>query len=99
MRVRFHRLVQRDVDSALNHYAQEAGEQIAEAFFGAFEEIVGRALENPLRFHPWDSRLRRANMKRFPFHILYEKKSFGIYVWVCRHNKRHPHFGMGRLRR
>jgi len=31
-----------------------------------------RAAENPLRFHSVDKGFRRANLTRFPYHILYE---------------------------
>ncbi len=50
----------------------------------------------PTRHHLDASGLRRKNLKRFPFHILYEILSDLIRVMVIRHDRRNPEFGLRR---
>jgi plasmid stabilization system protein ParE len=95
-RVVFHRLVQRDMDGILQYYKVEASESVADRFYLAFLSLVEQALENPKRFHPTSSVLRRANIAGFPYHFLYRETEFGIRVLVLRHDRRHPSFGLKR---
>jgi hypothetical protein len=39
---------------------------------------------------------RRANLKRFPYHLLYELHPTSLRVVLVRHNKRHPQYGLPR---
>jgi len=72
-RVVFHRLVQRDMDGILRYYIEEAGESVADRFFGAFLALADKAVENPKRFHPISGQLRQANVPGFPYHFLYRE--------------------------
>lgn len=92
----FQRLVQRDVNDILRHYAEEAGEIVADRFFGTFLQIVEQALHHPERFHPVSPWLRRANLPGFPYHFLYRPMDAGIRVLVLRHDRRHPAYGLKR---
>jgi hypothetical protein len=38
------------------------------------------------RFHFADRALRRANMRRFPYHLLFRERSDGLRVIVVRHD-------------
>jgi hypothetical protein len=49
-----------------------------------------------LRFHPLDYGFRRANLKRFSNHFLYDIHPAFIRVMIVRHHKRHPDFGLDR---
>lgn len=60
-------------------------------------DIVAAAAENPNRFHTVDRNLKRANLKRFPYHILYDVSGETLRILVFRHNKRHPKFGLDRV--
>ena len=55
-----------------------------------------RSADNPLRFHLADRGFRRANLKRFPYHMLYEIRPDALRVMLVRHNKRHPDYGLRR---
>jgi plasmid stabilization system protein ParE len=58
--------------------------------------MLNRMVETPLHFHLVGNGFRRLNLRRFPYHVLYEAKDETIRVMIIRHNKRHPQFGMDR---
>jgi plasmid stabilization system protein ParE len=97
---RYHRLVQRDVNDAVAYYEEHASDAVADGFFEELLAAIEEAAENPTRHHflAGSKKLRRANLKRFPFHFLYEIRSGTIYIVVVRHHRRHPRFGMRRKR-
>jgi plasmid stabilization system protein ParE len=96
MIVRFHRKVRNEAAEAQDYYEQEAGPEIAERFLAALLSAVQRAAANPRHCHPLDHRLRRANLKHFPYHFLFEVRDGYIYIIVLRHHKRHPSYGLKR---
>jgi hypothetical protein len=93
--VKFHPLVQRDTVEALKYY-QEISGRLADEFNEEVRLTVEQAAANPLRFHLVDRGFRRADLRRFPYHILYEVRSNTLLVMHVRHNKRHPDYGMQR---
>jgi len=95
MEVVYHPLVRRDVQEALYYY-REISLGLAEEFHAELRDIINRAAENPSRFHQTDQGFRRANLKRFPYHLLYEVRPENLRVMLVRHNKRHPHYGLPR---
>jgi len=95
MEVAYHPLVRGDVIAILRYY-QKISLELANEFHDELRVTINRAAENPLRFHLADKGLRRANLTRFPYHVLYETRSDSIRVMIVRHNKRHPDFGTGR---
>lgn len=96
MEVRFHRRVQADVDEILRKY-NEISRQLGEDFFAEFQIGIGKVVENPRRFHFDRSGLRRCNLDRFPYHFLYDIHGEHIRIWVLRHERRHPNFGLERF--
>ena len=94
MRVGYHRLVEKDVAEILDHY-ERFSSRLAEDFREELKRIIDHAAGNPLRFHP-AGRYRRANLSRFPFHILYEIREDALRIMIVRHNKRDPLYGTGR---
>jgi plasmid stabilization system protein ParE len=95
MEVVYHPLVSRDVAEALTYYRQIAA-RLADEFHAELRATIDRAAENPLRFHLADQGFRRANLNRFPYHILYEVRPNDIRVMLVRHHKRHPQYGLPR---
>ena len=51
---------------------------------------------DPARHHPAGRGFRRANLPRFPYHVLYEIHAESLRIMHVRHNKRHPDYGMER---
>jgi plasmid stabilization system protein ParE len=93
--ITFHPLVKRDIIEALSYY-----HEISAALGGEFDHevrfVLSQLIGSPLRFHLVDQGVRRANLRRFPYHILYEVQAEKLRVMHIRHNRRHPDYGMGR---
>jgi toxin ParE1/3/4 len=94
MRIGYHPLVEKDVDEILDHY-EGLSVRLADDFRNELRRIIDKAAASPLRFPP-AGRYRRANLHRFPYHILYELGDNQFRIMIVRHNKRHPRYGTGR---
>ena len=95
MEVIYHPLVRADVEEALTYY-RKISPRLADEFHAELRNIISRAVENPLRFHQTDQGFRRANLTRFPYHLLYEFHTQCVRVMLVRHNKRKPQYGLPR---
>jgi plasmid stabilization system protein ParE len=84
-----------DIRDAAMHYA-EISERVLSSFWNELEAAVAAIEKNP-RSHHYDScGLRRANLRRFPYHMLYDIEDDTLCILVFRHDRRHPDFGIGR---
>ena len=95
MEVIYHPLVRGDVQQAQIYYLKISA-RLGDEFHAELRHTINRAAENPLRFHPVGEGFRRANLKRFPYHVLYEIRPECVRVMLVRHNKRHPQYGLPR---
>lgn len=95
MRLAYHPLVQSDVSGILRHY-DRISPRLGDEFWTELMRLVELVSSKPERFHFVDRGLRRANVSRFPYHLLFRERSDGIRVIVVRHNRRHPSYGTGR---
>jgi hypothetical protein len=93
---RFHRQVQGDLDQILRKY-YAVSPQLGDDFFAEFQIGVRKAVDNPGLFHFDRSGLRRCNLERFPYHFLYDIRGQSLRIWVLRHNRRNPGFGLKRF--
>lgn len=96
MEVVYHPSVKQDVIEALKYYA-EISPRLADEFEYEVRLFVSQAADNPHRFHLNERGFRRANLRRFPYHILYEARENFIRVMHVRHNKRHPDYNLERM--
>lgn len=97
MELRFHRKVQIDLNEALGYYSKISG-ILAEDFFAEFRIGLSRVHKNPRYFHFDASGLRRYNLERFPYHLLYDIRIEHVRIWVLRHDHRKYSFGTRRFR-
>ena len=72
--------------------------QLGEDFFAEFQIGLTKVSENPRFFHFDPTGLRRCNLERFPYHFLYDIRQNRIRVWVLRHDRRKPEFGLARFK-
>ena len=93
----FHRSVDADLRKILDHYENESGAKLADEFNEELQIRVNTVRENPTFFPRYRGEIRRANLKRFPYHFLYEVHMTTVWIFVLRHNKRNPSYGMRRL--
>jgi len=96
MTIRFHQFVQGDVNSILSHY-YSISDELAEAFWSELNLYLSKIEEDPLRYGLWrGTRFRRANLKQFPYLIIYENYPKLARILVVRHESRHPDYGLKR---
>lgn len=95
MKVVYNPCVQTDVSQALRRYDQ-ISPRLGDSFWAELMALIEQAAANPLRFTVYSEPLRRANLRRFPYHFLFRVVSDGIRITVVRHNKRHPSHGLSR---
>lgn len=93
--VRFHPKVQQDIDDALLYY-DNISESLADGFWCELQKAFQLIERYPERYHFDKCGLRRFNLKRFPYHLLYLILPDRIRIQVIRHNQRHPRYGRGR---
>lgn len=92
---RFHPHVRRDVSAALRYY-DSISDSLGDDFWAEFERICGELDDHPERFHFDPSGWRRANLRRFPYHLLFYQELDGVRVMTLRHHRRNPRFGLRR---
>ena len=90
-----HPLVQRDLREILDYYDQRS-DRAGDMLFAELEDALDTIERNPLRFHYMDHLRRRCNLRRFPFHLVFEVRGELVGVTVLRHHRRTPTYGLGR---
>jgi plasmid stabilization system protein ParE len=95
MVVNYHPLVRQDVLEAARRY-HEISPRLADDSTAELKRTIAQSAGNPLRFHLAQRGFRRANLKRFPYHFLYDVQPAAIRVMIVRHHRRHPDFGLDR---
>jgi plasmid stabilization system protein ParE len=96
MALTFHRLVQDDLRIVLRYYEEEGGQFLADRFFDELEQIIAKVAQHPTKFHLIDDEIRRANLRNFPYHILFRQLGDDVRVLILRHHKRRPNLGLRR---
>lgn len=95
--IRFHPRVRHDLQEAYAYYAT-ISDRLAEDFWNESSDSIKRIEANPEAHHFDVSGIRRCNVKRFPYNILFAILHDRIRIGVVRHNSRAPSFGVRRLR-
>lgn len=87
-------IAQRDVEDAVDHYLNEASEQVALGFIDALEQAYKHITRHPAtgstRYaHELDlPGLRSWPLKRYPFLIFYVEQTDHIDIWRVLHGQR-----------
>ncbi len=95
MRIVRHPGLADDIKEVALHYA-DISERVLNVFWGELDFVLDTIKKNPRRHHFASCGLRRANFKRYPYHILYEVADDHIMLLVLRHDRRHPDYGIER---
>lgn len=96
MRLDVHPRVYSDIDRIMERYERVATRQLADEFYAEVRRLMVAAARNPKRFAVRERDIRRANLTRFPFHILFRIVGETVRILVVRHHRRHPSYGMSR---
>jgi len=92
----FHKLVQQDVSSALSYYGAYS-ERTEERFWKDLDKAFTRIGRYPADQHFDTSGLRRVNLEKYPYHVLYDVFQDKPRIWAVRHDKRKSSFGTRRF--
>lgn len=95
MRVIRHPELAKDIRDVACHYA-EISERVLSSFWSELDQVL-RSIERNPRCHHYDScGMRRANFRKFPYHLLFDVEDDTVYLVVLRHDRRRPYFGLDR---
>jgi hypothetical protein len=92
---RFHPQVRRDVSTAIRHY-DSISDELGDDFWTKFEQTCRQIDAHPERFHFDASGWRRANLEKFPYHLLFHEELDGVRIMTLRHDRRNPRYGLRR---
>ena len=95
MQVIRHPKLAEDIHDAATRYA-EMSERVLSSFWTELDFVLTSVERNPTSHHFDSCGLRRANFRKFPYHLLYEVDENAIFLVVLRHNRRHPNYGVDR---
>lgn len=93
--VEYHPKVPAEVRNFLEYY-DAISPRLGDAFWSELLEAIADIREFPERHHFDRSGRRRANLKRFPIHILFRILPDRIRVTAVRHDQQSPERGSGR---
>lgn len=95
MELIIHPKAARDVREIALGYAR-ASERVVGQFWDEIDSAIESIAKNPERHHFDLSGMRRCNLKRFPYHILFEERLDCLRIIVVRHDHRNPSYGLRR---
>ena len=96
-RVVYHVEAQFDVLEIVEYYEREAGVGVADRFTAELESFIERLAENPLAYREFRLGIRRANLHKFPYHVLYRiVEDETVKITSVKHDRRRPSYGLRR---
>ena len=96
MRPVFHPRVYADLAKIMEYYERVATPELADDFYREFRLHVEEAVGRPESFALRERDIRRANLRRFPYHVLFRVVGDAVRILVVRHHRRRPSFGVRR---
>jgi plasmid stabilization system protein ParE len=96
MRLVLHPKVYSDIAQVMDYYEQVASADLADEFYAELRQLMREAAKRPESFPIRERDIRRANLRRFPYHSLFRMTSDVVRILVVRHHKREPSLGIGR---
>lgn len=86
-----------DVLEIVEYYEKIDDPQLADRFTSELEKFIKYVAERPESFADIRSGLRRANMNRFPHHIIFQiVDTETIRILAVKHDRRNPDLGLDR---
>lgn len=84
-----------DIREIAEHY-ERISDLVLSRFWTELDAALASVERNPRMFHYDSSGLRRANLRKFPYHLLFEVDESRLFLIVFRHDGRHPEHGLDR---
>ena len=96
-RIVYHLHARLDVLEIVEYYEREADGQSADRFASELERFIEAIAERPNSYRAHLKEVRRANLDRFPHHVLFQIiDDDTIKILSVKHDARHPSYGMDR---
>ena len=96
MRLILHHKVYSDIDKIMDYYEQADIPELADELYEELRHFMAEAAESPETFSIRERDIRRVNLQRFPYHLLFRIVGDMVRILVVRHHSRHPSFGIRR---
>jgi hypothetical protein len=96
VKARFLLPAQRELRDAVRYYDAQR-EHLGEEFRDEAWETVRRIKEFPQTWQPLGGSIRRCQMRRFPFSVIYEASEREIVIIAIAHLHREPEYWRGRI--
>ena len=86
-----------DVLEVVQYYEKVDGPQLADRFTSELQATIEQVAIRPGSFAEIRSGIRRANLDRFPHHVLFQiVDDETVKILTVKHDKRHPDLGLNR---
>lgn len=96
MKIRYLHAADVEFQEAIDYYNGQKPE-LGFEFSGEVKEAVARIRNYPLAWTPLSKRIRRAQVHRFPYSIIYEVRVDLIMIIAIQHHRRKPKSWRARL--
>jgi len=96
MRLVLHPKVYSDIAQVMEYYEQVASAELADEFYAELRQLMRGVAKRPESFPIRERDIRRANLRRFPYHFLFRMTSDAVRILVVRHHRREPSLGTER---
>ena len=96
MHLVFHPKFYSDIDEIMEYYERVATRELTAEFYSELRYYLQQAAERPESFAIRERDLRRVNLQRFPYHLLFRIVGDVVRVLVVRHHRRRPTVGVRR---
>jgi len=93
--IEYHPLVRKDIAEILDWYDARS-DSAGDRFFAEFEKTVEELASGKKRGFRLDMNSRKILFRRFPYSMSYEISETRLFIFVVKHQKRHPSLGMNR---
>ena len=96
MNVEFLTSAQREFEEIVKYYDHQ-GEGLGNLFFVEFRRTVRRIQNFPTAWSPMSSDVRRCQVHRFPYSVIYSVRNEIILIAAIQHHNRQPENWLDRL--
>ena len=96
MKARFLLPARRELDEAVRYYNAQRM-RLGDEFRDEAWETVRRIKDFPLAWHPLGGAIRRCQMRRFPYGLIYEPSELEIVIIAVAHLHREPEYWRPRV--
>jgi plasmid stabilization system protein ParE len=96
MRLVLHPEIYSDIAQVMEYYEHVASADLADEFYAELQQLMREAAKRPEAFAICERDIRRANLRRFPYHFLFRMTRDAVRILVVRHHRREPSLGTER---